>query len=239
MKHMKHTQMIRFLSFSLLALIIAAQADEPKLPTAEPVGRIETVATFTGPMPTGVTVSREGRIFVNFPRWGDPVELTVAELKDGKPVPYPDAVFNRFNKDRPADSLVSVQSVVVDPLRRGQGGVAYITDSSQFHGGKDLRRKPYTLFRVRIDAQPVLHHQRPLLPRDGHDPHARRRNPEGALHRLEQRLHLSHAHPRRTIHGGRARRRDAAALKRDPIVFSRHAVNPSGAATGFTDKCIG
>src|SRR5205085_5953124 len=57
----------------------------------------------------------KGRVFVNFPRWGDPVEFTVAELKNGKPVPYPDAVFNRFNKEKPAGCLVSVQSVVVDP----------------------------------------------------------------------------------------------------------------------------
>jgi len=78
--------MIRLLGFSLLAVTIAAQA-EPKFAT------VETVAPFAGPMPTGVTVSREGRIFVNFARWGDAVEFTVAELKDGKPVPYPDAVF--------------------------------------------------------------------------------------------------------------------------------------------------
>jgi sugar lactone lactonase YvrE len=178
---------IRLLGFSLLAVTIATQADAPTLPTVDLVGRIETVATLDGPMPTGVTVSRAGRIFVNFPRWGDPVAFTVAELKDGKPIPYPDDAFNRLNKDRPAESLVSVQSVVVDPddrlwlldtgstefgptlaggpklvgvdlktnkifqtvrfprdvalettylndvrfdLRRGEGGVAYITDSS-------------------------------------------------------------------------------------------------------------
>src|SRR5687768_17498835 len=59
-------------------------------PAAPPYGRmagVETVAEFHGPMPTGVTVSRSGRIFVNFPRWGDPVEFTAAELRDGKPVP--------------------------------------------------------------------------------------------------------------------------------------------------------
>jgi hypothetical protein len=106
--------MIRLLDFSLLAVTIAAQAGEPKLTTADPVGRVETVTTFAGPMLTGVTVSRTGRIFVNFPRWGDPVNCTVAELKDSQPVPYPDAAFNRLHTDRPADSLLSVQSVVVD-----------------------------------------------------------------------------------------------------------------------------
>jgi hypothetical protein len=66
-------------------------------------------------MPTGVTVSRAGRLGVNFPRWGDPVDLTVAELKDGQPVPYPDAAFNRLNKDRSAESVGSVWTVSTTP----------------------------------------------------------------------------------------------------------------------------
>ncbi len=107
--------MIRLLGCGLLAVTIGAQGGEPMLPTVEPVGRIEIVATFDGPMPTGVTVSHKGRIFVNFPRWGDKVDFTVAEMKDGKPVAYPDAEFNHLDKDRPAECLVSVQSVVVDP----------------------------------------------------------------------------------------------------------------------------
>jgi sugar lactone lactonase YvrE len=106
--------MTQYLGFGLLAVALAAQPDESKLPTAEPVGHIEVVVTFNGPMPTGVTVSSKGRIFINFPRWGDEVEFTVAELKNGRPVPYPDAAFNRLGKDRPAKCLVSVQSVVVD-----------------------------------------------------------------------------------------------------------------------------
>jgi len=44
------------------------------------LGNPEVVATFHGPMPTGVTVSHTGRIFVNFPRWGDKVDYTVAEV---------------------------------------------------------------------------------------------------------------------------------------------------------------
>ncbi len=107
--------MIRLLGCSLLAVTVGARGGEPKLPTVEPVGRIEIVATFDGPMPTGVTVSRKGRVFVNFPRWGDKVDFTVAEMKDGKPVAYPGAEFNHLDKDRPAECLVSVQSVVVDP----------------------------------------------------------------------------------------------------------------------------
>lgn len=88
------------------------------LPHDQPVGNIELVATFDGPMPTGVTVSHTGRIFINFPRWGDQVDYTVAELKKGKTEAYPDAAFNRQPAGNPADGLVSVQSVVVDPKDR-------------------------------------------------------------------------------------------------------------------------
>lgn len=95
-----------------------------------PVGSLESVATFNGPMPTGVTVSHTGRIFVNFPRWGDDVPFTVAELVKGKAVAYPDTQVNdwagrtRANPNAVMDDLrnqshfVSVQSVVVDPADR-------------------------------------------------------------------------------------------------------------------------
>jgi len=69
-------------------------------------------------MPTGVTVSHSGRIFVNFPRWGDPATYTVAELKKGQTVPFPDAALNQSDANRQAETLVSVQSVVVDPKDR-------------------------------------------------------------------------------------------------------------------------
>ena len=49
-----------------------------ELPTDEPLGTLEPVAYFNGAMPTGVTVSQKGRIFVNFPKWGDDVSFTVA-----------------------------------------------------------------------------------------------------------------------------------------------------------------
>lgn len=80
--------------------------------------RVEQVATFNGPMLTGVTVSHTGRIFVNFPHWGDQVPFTVAELKNGQAIAYPNAQINRINKAHPESCLYSVQSVVVDPKDR-------------------------------------------------------------------------------------------------------------------------
>lgn len=82
------------------------------------IGNIETIAYFNGPMPTGVTVSRSGRIFVCYPKWGDPVKFTVAEIKGGEAVAYPSEKYNTYNPIDPSQSLVSVQSVVVDSRDR-------------------------------------------------------------------------------------------------------------------------
>ncbi|HEY0074071.1 MAG TPA: L-dopachrome tautomerase-related protein [Abditibacteriaceae bacterium] len=79
----------------------------------------QTVARFYGAMPTGVTVSHKGRIFVNFPRWGDRVRYTVAEVKKGRMVPFPSASISSPTSKLPRNRrLVSVQSVVVDPKDR-------------------------------------------------------------------------------------------------------------------------
>jgi sugar lactone lactonase YvrE len=82
------------------------------------VGRVEPVAMFEGPSPTGVAVSREGRIFVCFPRWDDPVDFTVAELVNGQAVAYPNSEVNKLDTNNPSAGLVSVQSVVIDAKDR-------------------------------------------------------------------------------------------------------------------------
>ena len=96
------------------------EADLTKSPAGssklDPVGNLEVVTLFqNGPMPTGVAVSDKGRLFVNFPRWRDPVEFTVAEIVNGVAQPYPSADYNKLKPGYPGETLVSVQSVVVDP----------------------------------------------------------------------------------------------------------------------------
>lgn len=81
------------------------------LPEDRAAGALEVVATFSESMPTGVTVASGGRIFVNYPRWGDPVPFTVGEVKNGIASAYPDPETDRR-------TFVSVQSVVVDPRNR-------------------------------------------------------------------------------------------------------------------------
>ncbi|PKA73093.1 sugar lactone lactonase YvrE [Pseudomonas baetica] len=88
-------------------------------PADRPFGKLEQVHAFYDAMPTGVTVSETGRIFVNYPRWGDDVPFAVGEIRDGKVVAYPNAAINRENPNDPSDGLISVQSVVAD----GQGRV--------------------------------------------------------------------------------------------------------------------
>ena len=65
---------------------------------------------------TGVAVSQEGRIFVNFPRWSTDVPVSVAEVKmSGEIVPYPDMAWSGWTSDdSPEDSFVCVQSVFID-----------------------------------------------------------------------------------------------------------------------------
>jgi len=65
-----------------------------------------------------VTVSQRGRIFVNFPKWGDEVSFTVAEIRDGKPVAYQDEGMNQTNPQDRAAAFMSVQSLFVDPADR-------------------------------------------------------------------------------------------------------------------------
>jgi sugar lactone lactonase YvrE len=89
-----------------------------ELPADESVGALEPVAYFNDAMPTGVTVSQRGRIFVNFPKWGDEVSFTVGEIHDGETVAYPDETMNQTDPNDPSTALVSVQSVVVDPADR-------------------------------------------------------------------------------------------------------------------------
>jgi sugar lactone lactonase YvrE len=84
----------------------------------ESVGDLDLVMTFDGAMPTGVAVSRGQRIFVCFPRWDDPVEFTVAELRSGHLVPYPNLGIQQPPNTDPTAGLISVQSVVVDARDR-------------------------------------------------------------------------------------------------------------------------
>jgi len=96
-----------------LALAGAATA----APTLAQPARVEVVANLSGAMPTGVTIAPNGRIFLNYPQWGDHPPFAVGELRGGKVIAYPDAATNEPQGD-PARHFLSVQSVVADGANR-------------------------------------------------------------------------------------------------------------------------
>ncbi len=66
---------------------------------------------------TGVSVSKSGRLFVNYPRWSDKYLNAVVEvMQDGSTKPYPDGEWNQWDSkpETAATHFVCVQSVVAD-----------------------------------------------------------------------------------------------------------------------------
>ena len=99
----------------LLLALSGEVCSEPQLAREDVLGSAEVIATIKGAMPTGITVSDSGRIFINYPRWGDDVLYTVAEVINGIPEPYPSRAINNYKAGKePSKHLVAAQSVVVD-----------------------------------------------------------------------------------------------------------------------------
>ena len=99
-------------------LATASMAQQSAAPSQGPA-RLQPVASFEHQV-TGVTVSKEGRIFVNFPRWTEDAPISVAEVtSDGRIKAYPDDAWNSWRNAKKyqisaADHFVCVQSVVAD-----------------------------------------------------------------------------------------------------------------------------
>jgi uncharacterized protein (TIGR02246 family) len=80
-----------------------------------PLASLEVVAE-SDRLWTGVAVARDGRIFVNYPRWFEDPAFSVGVLdKQGVARAYPDAEWNRWEPSLPPDKhFICVQSVFVD-----------------------------------------------------------------------------------------------------------------------------
>jgi sugar lactone lactonase YvrE len=111
-------------------------------------GALTRVASFD-PQVTGVTVSADGRRFVNFPRWTEDAPISVAEvLPGGRLQAYPDAEWNAWRNAKaarmPVDRhFVCVQSVVAD-----RHGALWVVDAAAPGNEKILPGGPKL---VRID----------------------------------------------------------------------------------------
>ena len=112
-----------------VALLGASSVLYPASAQAPGQPALTKVASFQHQV-TGVNVNADGRIFLNFPRWTEDSEVSVAELKDGKVVPYPDAAWNAWRNAKKdgieaKDHFVCVQSIVID-----HGGHLWVLDAA-------------------------------------------------------------------------------------------------------------
>jgi sugar lactone lactonase YvrE len=97
---------------------------------------------------TGLTISEDGRLFVNYPRWSPDVPVSVAEIVDGAAVAYPDAARNAWSVEGgdPSEQFVCVQSVVAD----GRGSL-WILDPGN-PGFRGVVSGGAKLMRVRLET---------------------------------------------------------------------------------------
>lgn len=101
------------------------------LPTEKQPDLVE-VTQFKGAQVTGVTVSSDGRMFANFPRWRENVPFSVVEvMPDGTHKPYPNESWNTWNGKPEKNKFTCIQSVyahknhlyVLDPSSPEMKGV--------------------------------------------------------------------------------------------------------------------
>lgn len=91
--------------------MLASAAESAPEPMA-----LEVVAEFPKDQVTGVAVTPDGRVFVNFPYWSDEHSTSVAEISSaGLAMPYPNPEWNAKEGD-PKERFVCVQSVHVDDV---------------------------------------------------------------------------------------------------------------------------
>jgi sugar lactone lactonase YvrE len=104
---------------------------------------------------TGLAISKEKRIFVNFPRWDNNVKISVGEIINGKVIPYPNKEFNHWTADTSVkNSFICVQSVYIDDQN-----YLWILDPSNplFQGVINLTAK---LYKVNLNNNQIIetHH---------------------------------------------------------------------------------
>ena len=79
----------------------------------------EVIAEFPEFWPSGIAVSRSGRIFVSFPRLDEKrATATLAELRDGVAVAFPDELVNAIDESDRAHRFVSVHGITIGPGNR-------------------------------------------------------------------------------------------------------------------------
>lgn len=104
---------------------------------------------YSVPKWTGVAVTNEGRIFVNFPRWSS-IPFSVAEIVDSQLVPYPNIEWNSWGGSTPPENhFVCVQSVYTD-----KEGYLWILDPASINGSVVVNGAK--LLKIDIQADSII-----------------------------------------------------------------------------------
>ena len=74
--------------------------------------RLQVVALIYATPPAGIVLTRDGRMFLSFPRWGDRVDYSCVQILEGKPSAFPDVKTHREADHK--DRLFSVQGMDFD-----------------------------------------------------------------------------------------------------------------------------
>jgi sugar lactone lactonase YvrE len=113
--------MRNFISFSfiicaLLSIVVGCKDDDDGI--FQPMPQQATLVPVASSYQqwTGVAVTSDNKVFMNYPRWSDTLKYSVAMVVDSTTVePFPDATWNTWNPTLPpGDRFVCVQSVYVD-----------------------------------------------------------------------------------------------------------------------------
>ncbi|GAB3988355.1 L-dopachrome tautomerase-related protein [Spirosoma daeguense] len=115
-----------------------------------PVGNLETVAEFGKHQCIGLAVAQPkpdgpARIFVTFPKNPENYDYGLAEIRNGKRYPYPNAEWNHWDSLNPENRFMNVQALFVD-----QSNALWVLDPANPAGQKAL---PSGIKLLRINLQ--------------------------------------------------------------------------------------
>lgn len=114
--------------------------------------RPEPLARFPDHWPSGIAPARDGRIFLSFPRLDAvPAPATLAELVDGKAVPFPDELVNAIDPGDSEHRFVSVHGIALGP---GGRLLALDTGATSLEGGDPKAAKLYV---IDLDRNAIVH----------------------------------------------------------------------------------
>lgn len=94
-----------------LALAFLTRCHSKELQSSE-INALEPVA-FSDFQWTGLAVSKDGRLFVNYPRWSDNVPLSIAEIINGNPIPYPNKAMNDWQPGKKSRHTSGLHTSIV------------------------------------------------------------------------------------------------------------------------------